>query len=358
MLAEATLSRNRQRTAFAYAGLGMLALRVGDLPTAGTQFEHAAALYDSLGMEEGAMISRQNRAEVMAASGDLAGARAGFTGALGEADRFDFFEDGIMMRQQLARVAMRQGDWAEAEKQLDAADRKARGRGLADLANNLVYDRGVLALGLGRPAEAERLFAGFLARWIRRTGWCGTPRGFAWPRPRRAGGTSRARSGRSRRRVGSWRSGGSPSATTSFGATPSRPRCSASTIRRRRPRGCWPPSRLGGRSEAAFALAERRRARHLTDRLNQADALRESGDTLTARLARARPLTAPDIARALPDGETAMLEYVAGSEGAPTTLFIVTRSGVVSRTLPAWTPWRPRSAASWRCSRAAAIRTR
>ena len=32
------------------------------------------------------------------------------------------------------------------------------------MADNLVYDRGVLALGSGRPAEAERLFGGFLAR--------------------------------------------------------------------------------------------------------------------------------------------------------------------------------------------------
>ena len=93
VLAEATLSRNRQRTANAYGGLGMLALRVGDLPTAGTWFEHAAAMYDSLGEEEGGMISRQNRAEVLAASGELDGARTAFIAALGEAERLEFFED-------------------------------------------------------------------------------------------------------------------------------------------------------------------------------------------------------------------------------------------------------------------------
>ena len=334
VLAEATLSRNRQRTAYAYAGLGMLALRVGDLPTSGTRFEHAAALYDSLGMEEGAMISRQNRAEVMAASGDLAGARAGFTGALSEADRFEFFEDGIMMRQQLARLAMRQGDWAEAGRQLDAADRRARGRGLTDLANNLVYDRGVLALGLGHPAEAERLFAGFLARvdkedrLVRHTARVRVAEAAA-----RRGDLARAEREitAAGRELEEWRESLGDDELRGYAF-------SATVLGEYDPQA--PTARVlaalaaGGRTEAAFALAERRRARFLTDRLNQADALRESGDTLTARLARARPLTAPDIARALPDAETAILEYFAGSEGAPTTLFVVTRSGVVSKALP------------------------
>src|SRR5262249_22787025 len=71
VLAEAQISRNRQRTANAYGGIGMLALRVGDLPTAAERFEHAAALNDSIANFEGGMIARQDRAEVLAASGDL-----------------------------------------------------------------------------------------------------------------------------------------------------------------------------------------------------------------------------------------------------------------------------------------------
>src|SRR5699024_10512574 len=62
--AEAEISHNRQRLAYEHAGPGMLALRIGDLPTAARQYERASAIYDSLGRGEGAMISRQNRAEV------------------------------------------------------------------------------------------------------------------------------------------------------------------------------------------------------------------------------------------------------------------------------------------------------
>ena len=77
--AEATLSRNGNRLANAYGGLGMLALRTGDLPSAADWYERAAVLYDSLGDGEGGMISRQNRAEVLAASGDLGSARTALT---------------------------------------------------------------------------------------------------------------------------------------------------------------------------------------------------------------------------------------------------------------------------------------
>lgn len=53
VLAEAEISRNRERFAFAYGGLGSLAIRMNDLPTARDYFKRAAALYDSLGQRAG-----------------------------------------------------------------------------------------------------------------------------------------------------------------------------------------------------------------------------------------------------------------------------------------------------------------
>ena len=86
---------------------------------------------------------------------------------------------------------------------------------------------------------------------------------------------------------------------------------------------------------AAFALAERRRARELADRIARADALRtvESTSATAGSHARAtdtrfRAISASDVATALPDSTTVLLEYVTGAEGAPTTLFVVTRRGV------------------------------
>ena len=86
------------------------------------------------------------------------------------------------------------------------------------------------------------------------------------------------------------------------------------------------------RVEPAFELAERRRARELVDRLTQAEALRvDSAPASGARTGawlRPRSITAADARAALPDGRTALIEYVTGVDGAPTTAFVVTRSGI------------------------------
>jgi CHAT domain-containing protein/tetratricopeptide (TPR) repeat protein len=330
VLAEATLSRNGNRLANAYGGLGMLALRTGDLPSAASWFERAAVLYDSLGEGEGGMISRQNRAEVLAASGDLEAARNALAATLEEAEQFGFFEDMVIAHQRLARLAMRRADWKEAEAQLAAAAAKARERGLPGVAENLVYDRGVLALGTGRLDQAERLFGGFLAkidpedRLVRHAARVRLAEVAA-----RRGELARAEREitAATRELEQWRRslGDDELRTYAFSATVlGEYDAQAPTAR------VLAALAAGGRQDAAFALAEQRRARLLTDRLNQAVALREgtAPDSSSEHVSRARPLSAEEIARTLPDSTTAVLEYVAGSEGAPTTLFALTRDGL------------------------------
>ncbi|HEX6629575.1 MAG TPA: CHAT domain-containing protein, partial [Gemmatimonadaceae bacterium] len=91
----------------------------------------------------------------------------------------------------------------------------------------------------------------------------------------------------------------------------------------------------GGRAEAAFAIAERRRARELADRLAQAAAARVGGHVAGETMARrATPVSAPQVRDALPGAGTALLEYVAGRDGAPTTLFVITSDGLRAHTLP------------------------
>ncbi len=332
VLSHATVSRNRQRLANAYGGLGMLALRVGDLTTAAEQFHRAAALNDSLGLGEAKLIARENEGEVRAASGDLDGARAAFQQAVDEGTRADDFERVLLMRQALARVAIRRGDWGEAERQLATADSAAHVRGFEEMRVPLAYDRGRLELGRGNSREAARLFAGFL----RRTN----------PGDQLIRYTVRARLAQARAAGGDldgaerelaqasdvlerWRA--------SLGAADLRRYAFAATaLGEYDPQG--PASSViaalarGGRVEAAFALAERRRARTLADQLSQADALREHAAAPTAH--RDRTAAAAAIAAALPDDRTAIVEYVAGSEGAPTTAFLVTRRGVEAYLLP------------------------
>lgn len=87
---------------------------------------------------------------------------------------------------------------------------------------------------------------------------------------------------------------------------------------------------VGGRAARAFELAERRRARELGDRMVRAQALRtDSSEASSHRPAppQAVLFSAAGVAALIPDSRTAILEYVTGGLGAPTTLFVLTRPG-------------------------------
>jgi tetratricopeptide (TPR) repeat protein len=331
--AEAEISHNRQRLSYAYAGLGMLALRVSDFPTAARRYEQAAALYDSLGQGEGAMISRQNRAEVMEATGDLLGARDAFHGALAEAEGGEFFEDAVIMRQHLARIAIRLREWNEAERQLAVADSAAHARGLEQMRGSLVYDRARLAIGQGRLPKAadllERLLRDLapddqLPRYTARLR-------LAEVRARQ-GNLDRAQAEltRASRELEAWRAGLRDAelrqyafAATTLGETD--PQAPVATVLAALARG--------GRVDPAFALAEQRRARALAERLEQARALATGGGSSHGD-ALASGSAAGDPESPVPDSSTALLEYVAGSDGAPTTLFVLTRAASRAFELP------------------------
>ena len=295
-------------------------------------FEAAAALNDSLGQYEGAMIARQNRAEVLAASGDLAAARTALQQTLEEATQGEFLEDVVIARQRLARVAIRRGEWADAEQQLASADSAASSHKLEEMRAALVYDRGRLALGRGDLDGAQRLFSAFLAktapedRLIRYTTRSRLAQVWAargdLARAERELTEANGDLERWRASVGADELRSYAFAATAVGEYDSQsPAASVLAALAR-----------GGRAEAALTLAEQRRARTLADRLTQADALRETG--ASAELHRDRPATAAEIVAAMPDDSTALLEYVAGTDGAPTTLFVVTRAGVSAHELP------------------------
>ncbi len=332
VLGEAAISRNRHRVAFATAGLGMLALRLGDLATAAENFERAAAINDSLGQTEGAMIARENRGEVMAASGDLQGAREAFLGTLRESEENQFYEDALVARQRLAGLAIRQGDFEEAERQLAAADASAKARGLEASRKTLAYDHGRLALARGNLRQAERILAGYLAevdpedRLLRYTVRVRIAEALA--RRGNLDGAEREITAASEE-LERWRAslGGDDLRRFAFSATVLGEYDTQGPVAR-----VLATLAEGGRVDVAFAQAEQRRARALADRLNQAEGLRE--DSAVGQAHRTRPVTAAELGSALPDDRTALLEFVAGTEGAPTTLFIVTKTGTRAHILP------------------------
>ncbi len=93
-----------------------------------------------------------------------------------------------------------------------------------------------------------------------------------------------------------------------------------------------------GRTEAALRIAEDRRARYLWTAMLRRHALREDGKGYNAaRTARMLPGAGLDLRQllsALPDS-TALLEFVTGRGGEPTTLFVVTGRGISAHRLPA-----------------------
>ena len=276
-MAGARISRNRQRLGNGYGGLGMLALRVGDLPTAAENFARAAALNDSLGQAEGSMIARQNTGEVLAASGDLPAARATFLHALDLAAAGDVFRG-------------RRDQPAAAGPGRDPPGRLGRGRAPAR------------HRGLGGARAGSRGHAG--QHRLRPRAPCPRPRRMRPARPASSRPSSPARiptttSSATPSGAGSRRPGPPPGdlgraqrelteadrdlerwrATLDAGQL-RRYAYAATTLGEYDPQG--PASSViaalagGGRTEAAFTLAERRRARTLADRLTQADALRET----------------------------------------------------------------------------------
>jgi CHAT domain-containing protein len=90
----------------------------------------------------------------------------------------------------------------------------------------------------------------------------------------------------------------------------------------------------GGRVAEAFQLSERRRARALADRLLQGDVLR---DDAPGTIAPSRKVTSPGIPNleaVVPDEHTALIEFLAGRRGQPSTAFVVTRGGIRGIVIP------------------------
>ena len=93
----------------------------------------------------------------------------------------------------------------------------------------------------------------------------------------------------------------------------------------------------GGRLDAAFALAERRRARELSDHLVRATTLAAPGAALPAATVPggdgASRGTRAALARLL-DERAALFEFVVGTRDVPTTLFVLSRGALRSYALP------------------------
>ena len=325
--ADAEASHNGYGKAITTLFMGQLFLSLNDPGTAGSYMDEAVTAAEALADSEVLMVSRSWRGLVSLAAGDLARARRETLETLDYFTREGDLENQSEIQRALAEIAIRQRDWAGAEEALDKSEVFLRKLKTSPVRIEQPFERGRLALYRGDSVSAQRFFARYLTgldssahlkRFEART--------YLADSYTRLGklDVAEQQMGKASDELERWRATLSAQdlRVSAFQAGASAQNDRNASVAR-----VLASLAQGGRVDAAFALAERRRARELMDRLIQNAALetshaRESGAGITRDVAQ---VSAADVAAILPDDRTALIEYVTGARGAPTTVFVVTR---------------------------------
>jgi CHAT domain-containing protein len=310
----------------------VIAMQLSDFAEAAERLNRAVAMFEAQGDRSSAMNARKFLPLIALANGDFTAARRQTLEALAFYQGTGETLDQFGADQTLATIGMRERNWVAAERAL--ADARAL---LPKLDGPrwkayLAYDEGRLALARGDLASAERWFIGCLhtidstqhiSRYDARLRLADThaqrhnlaaaerEATSAWDELERWRATLTDRELR----------------LLAFQAASSENQVSPANVSEQRASVARVLAALaaGKRTAAGFELAERRRARELRDRIMRAQVLSTDASDASRRGPAARPLSATAIAALIPDRRTAILEYVAGGLGAPTTLFVVTR---------------------------------
>jgi tetratricopeptide (TPR) repeat protein len=283
------------------------------------------------------MVARSWRALVSLAAGDFARARRETLETVGYFQRQGDVENQSEVARTLANIAMRERDWAAAERELDRSEALLRRIRTSPWRYEQPLERGRLALFRGDLPAAERSFSRYLtgldsAANLKRF----EAQAYLADTYARGGKIDRAERllDSASSALDRWRATLSDRdlRIAAFQAASAAQNDRNSSVAR-----VLAALAAAGRTDAAFALAERRRARELRDRLVRNAALEGGGGSGPMRDSAVEGgLTAPAAAELLPDDSTALLEYVTGALGAPTTAFLLTRASpaVHARILP------------------------
>jgi CHAT domain-containing protein/tetratricopeptide (TPR) repeat protein len=311
-MVEGRAAGNQFSVAAAYTAAGAISISLGDYSAASEALDHSISLFHQLQDLGGEMKARDYLAVTALAAGDIAGARQQTLQVLKWNQQIGDPLIQFSAHRNLAIIAMHERNWTAAQKALDDAHALAGKLNRPLWTGELSYDDGRLALLQGNLDAAERALFSYL------TTLDSSQHVFRHD-ARVKLAEIHARRGQLDRAVGEatdawdeldrWRAtlSNQELRLLAFQASP--------TEMSDRDAGVVTlvnQIASGGQVADAFALAERRRARELAD-----------------RLAQARPVgfrvSAADIIARIPDS-TAVLEYVTGSFGAPTTLFLLTRA--------------------------------
>jgi tetratricopeptide (TPR) repeat protein len=331
-VAEASAHGYQAGVGWGELNLAAIAEQLGDVVGARRHAARSLAALSIIGDSAGLGILRRSDARRALAVGDTATARASARVALQAAEHHGRLEDVVGARLELAAVDVHENRWDSAAKELAvqrpllAAD---RAQGWARI---LPWYEGRVSLGRGDPRTAlqqfqradltldstQHLFRDQLHADI----------AVALLRTGDTAGALEALQ-QSERELETWRATLDDAGlrVLAFSATdilPGPPGGDAEVIA---------AAARSQRIATGFALAERQRARELADQLVRAQALGTDGRAPVgvrpgSRPTGATPISLAQLQGALPDDSTALLEYVTGDGGAPTTLFAVTRRHV------------------------------
>jgi tetratricopeptide (TPR) repeat protein len=347
---EGAEGRHTGAVAWSLVNLAGLSARLGDLATGARHGAEATALMEKLGDAWGMHTSLNAEGNIALHRGDLDAAEKLFERVWQWSGAAGLPNTQIPAGFGLIATARRRGDWAAVDRWFAATRDVARAKGMRPWQESLVLAAGTLALARGDLDAAQAQLQAFLPR-------IGPDQFGHVYRTRirlaevyaRRGDVARAEAElmTATEGVERWRASLDDRALrllvfqeSDTYADPDEGVATVLSVLVRH-----------GRVASAFHLAERRRARELADRLLRADALaaRPPGAATVSRrpLERAalgrgvvdvvgsgRIATAESLAAGLPDARTALLEYVTGLGGEPTTLFVVTRAGLTAHTLP------------------------
>jgi CHAT domain-containing protein len=327
---EAEASGVRVVIPWAQTTLAFSALQLGDLAGAAPHAASAARLFAAQGDRYATATALGLEGDVAAALGDWTAARTAYSTAIERAAELKWAEHEFGMRIGLMNVEMREGDLAAARREIAAAAALARATGMAGFLKNTRYHEGVVALRSGQLADAERIFrlrradalqsqpqwayldAARLAEILVRRG-----------KPAEAMAALRDASAA----LDTWRHALRDRQLRLFALQLSEdagdPDVGVATV-------------IDGlvRSKMefeAFELIEGIRARELADRLTRAAAMDTAASDRAIRSNAAASLQ--KVMSELPDS-TAMIRYVTGGGGEPTTAFVVTYGDFTSYHLP------------------------
>lgn len=325
-LAEALVSHNAYVQTSVELDLGILFLALDDPSTATHHLDRAVARYAATGDTRGVMLARSWQVNVSRAAEDFAGAKWQTIALL------DFYrQQGDVpyqseLFQELADIDMRAGDYAAAGRALDSVAALRVRYGDKAWTAALPYHQARLALHDGDLTGAERELTRYLGgldsseRLSRHEARAYLAEVYA-----RRGDLDRAERELTAAadELDRWRATVADRELRVYAY-----QASALFENDQNAGLARVLARLagGGHEAGAFALAERRRARELTDRLLRASALSAGTAAREGDLPRSPPAPVPaNLATLIPDDSTAIIEYVTGASGSPTTVFVLSR---------------------------------